>query len=163
MDLSFYFVGKILFLGRLIGHNPTAEERREERELCQRLARRERLSRDELDICVPAAAWAWIGALMTFVATAALSMFVLEDVLDLSGYPRKIFSFGFLCSWGVSLVLGALYYYRDDMLVRSDDESDSAPWVRRIAAKLYYPRAYDFWIALAASIWPALWGANLVP
>ncbi|GHE25252.1 hypothetical protein Shyd_86030 [Streptomyces hydrogenans] len=86
---------------------------------------------------------------MTFVATAALSMFVLEDVLDLSGYPRKIFNFGFLCSWGMSLVLGALYYYRDDMLVRSDDESDSAPWVRRIAAKLYYPRAYDFWIALS--------------
>ncbi|MFE9455721.1 hypothetical protein [Streptomyces californicus] len=32
----------------------------------------------------------------------------------------------------------------------------------RIAARLSRPRAYDFWLAAAASAWLALWGAGVV-
>ncbi|MFD3793904.1 hypothetical protein [Streptomyces californicus] len=32
----------------------------------------------------------------------------------------------------------------------------------RIATRFSRPRAYDFWLAAAASVWPALWGAGAV-
>ncbi|MBC9719551.1 hypothetical protein H9Y04_44380 [Streptomyces sp. TRM66268-LWL] len=163
MDPGWYLAGKILVLGRLIGHNPTPEERAEERDLCARLSRREHLGREELDICLPATAWAWIGAFMACIAATALSGFLIDDVFGVTGYPQNVVMFGFLLSCGISVALGLIGYFRSNMLIYSDEDYDAPRFVAKAAEKLYYPRAYDFWIALAASIWPALRGANLVP
>lgn len=161
MDLNWYIAGRILPLGRLIGHNPPPEERQEERDLCRRLARGSHLRSEELDICLGPATWAWIGAVMTTLAVAIVCGLAGEAV----GTPLSDFfgivDFVLLVANGVATVLTFICLFRNAMLDRSDEYSDSSPWVQRIAVKLYYPRPYDFWVAMTVSIWSALWGDNL--
>ncbi|MEV8626321.1 hypothetical protein [Streptomyces sp. NPDC051079] len=161
MDPGWYLAGRLLALGRLIGHNPTPDERREERELCQRMNRRERLTKNELDICLGAAAWAWIGMCMAAMIAALPVMFV-EDLLGGNIRFLDAVLFGLLVVFGTGGALGVIFYLRDDLLIRSDPDHGAPQFVAKLAEKLYYPRPYDFWVAMAASLWPALRASNLL-
>ncbi|MEU6755718.1 hypothetical protein [Streptomyces sp. NPDC046685] len=157
MDLNWYIVRRILVLGRLIGHDLSPEERAEERESCQHLARQEEVDSSDLDIAYTAAISAWWGAVMAAIALAALALFLVDKVHTVFGALVLVS----LLSLGISLALILISVMRDAMLDRAGD-SDPDTWTGRIAARLSRPRAYDFWLAAAASVWPALWASGFV-
>ncbi|GHE25260.1 hypothetical protein [Streptomyces hydrogenans] len=158
MDLNWYIVGKILPLGRLIGHSPSTEERKEEQDLCRRLARGEHLDKEELDACFGPAAWAWIGAVMASIAALAVCGRSGDSV---GGVVFEIINFALLAVFGTAGALVFICLFRNAMLDRTS-EWEHGSWRWRVANRCYYPRAYDFWLAVALAVWPTLWATRLV-
>ncbi|GAA2777818.1 hypothetical protein [Streptomyces showdoensis] len=159
MDPNWYVVGRLLPLGRLIGHNPPPEERAEERELCRRLARNEHLEKTELDVCLPAANWAWIGAGMTSIALVA-GAGLAEDATGWAALT--VVRVAATALLGVCWALAFLGLFRNAMLDRSFEDADSRAWLHRLAERLYRPRRYDFWLAAAVSVPPTLWASGVL-
>ncbi|MBD3545643.1 MULTISPECIES: hypothetical protein [Streptomyces] len=153
MDLNWLVARWILVLGRLAGHDPSPQERAEEQALCRRLARREKVPADDLEFAYSAAISAWWGGIMASMVLVLLGLF-LEDV-----HPSfDVVALVGLLTMGVALTLVFLCSLRNWMLDRADPQTLTG----RIAARLSCPRAYDFWLASAASVWPALWGSGMV-
>ncbi|MEU6244583.1 hypothetical protein [Streptomyces sp. NPDC047024] len=154
MDLNWYIARGILPLGRLIGHRPSAQEK----DICRRLARGEPVTDEVLGVVLLAAAWAWCGMVMTAIGFAATAMF-LDDVVGRPLFTALV-TVG-TAVLGLSLGLFAICCLRDWLL---DHATEKGPGTRsgRIAARFVRPRAYDFWLAAAASVWPTLWSAGVI-
>ncbi|MBK0377280.1 hypothetical protein I3215_31185 [Streptomyces sp. RB110-1] len=157
MDIAFHIARWALPLNLLIGHRPSREQRAEEREVCLRIARGGKFDSDDLDVAYLAARGAWGGGLIVSLGLSWLFLDLADSVHP--GFDLPGIAIMFVMGLCLSLLL--IHQSRDWMLEHTEDADPDAR-TGRIAARLSRPRAYDFWLAAAASVWPALWGAGVV-
>lgn len=141
------------------GRRRAADDRGEERALFRRLARHERLEKTELDLCLPAANWACIGTGMASIALVTGAGLAEDATGRLALTVVRVTATALL---GVSWALAILGLFRNAMLDRSFEDTDSPAWLQRLAERLYHPRRHDFWLAATVSLLPTLWASGVL-